>query len=67
MLQTHVKPMCTDANDVEFDAALFEPAGIDSVDEGWFYNSDYQNCYNITERVQNYLKANMVKFNSAIY
>lgn len=42
MLQTHVKPMCTDANDVEFDAALFEPAGIDSDDEGWFYNSDYQ-------------------------
>jgi len=42
MFQTPVKPRCTYADDVEFDTVLFEPAGHDSDNEGWFYNSDYK-------------------------
>jgi hypothetical protein len=38
----NVKPRCADTNDVEFDAALFEPVVHDSDDEGCFYKSVYQ-------------------------
>jgi hypothetical protein len=40
---THVQPRHVDANDVEFDTALFEPTNHDSDDdEGWFYKSIHQ-------------------------